>query len=56
MLLWVDITNALLFSLDPRTGTVVQHALNQHTQHVTTVVPVAGSSSSVLLGNEWGWG
>ena len=52
--LWVDILHATIFELDPLSGVVLTHELSQHTQHVTTIVPVAGCSALAIVGTTEG--
>ena len=54
-LLWLDILASKLFVYSPTTGTNTVHDLSAHTPSVSTVVPVEGTRSQVVLGVQAGF-
>eukprot|EP00928_Gymnodinium_smaydae_P027256 TRINITY_DN21130_c0_g2_i1.p1 TRINITY_DN21130_c0_g2~~TRINITY_DN21130_c0_g2_i1.p1 ORF type:complete len:330 (-),score=33.99 TRINITY_DN21130_c0_g2_i1:49-1038(-) len=53
-LLWLDILGAQVFSYDPASKANIAYDLSKHTQHVTTIVPVQGCKSTVVVGTTEG--
>ncbi|CAE8655042.1 unnamed protein product [Polarella glacialis] len=54
-LLWLDILGAQVFQYNPSKGTNAVQDLSSHTAHVTTIVPVEGTDSAVVLGTSEGF-
>jgi len=49
-LLWLDVNNSRVYEYDPDTKTNLEHDLTGVTEKVTTIVPVSGTASDVIIG------
>jgi len=53
-LLWLDVLHGKVFCYDPAANTNAEHDFTELTEHITTVVPVQGSTSAVVVGTTEG--
>jgi hypothetical protein len=54
-LLWLDILNSKVMQYSPKTSQNVVHDLSPHAPSVSTIVPVSGSDTKVVLGVQSGF-